>query len=54
MKIINFEEVVASFSFEEAIQIMKNVSLIMKVVKSAKILDWWKFYRTEKTKMCLR
>ena len=25
MKIINFEEVVASFSFEEAIQVMKNV-----------------------------
>lgn len=54
MKIINFEEVVASFSFEEAIQVMKNVFLIMKVVKSAKILDWWKFYLTEKAKICLR
>ena len=47
MKIINFEEVVASFSFEEAIQ-------VMKVVKSAKILDWWKFYLTEKAKICMR
>ena len=53
MKIINFEEVVASFSFEEAIQVMK-MFLIMKVVKSAKILDWWKFYLTEKAKICLR
>lgn len=42
MKIINFEEVVASFSFEEAIQVMKNV-FDYESGKSAKILDWWKF-----------
>lgn len=54
MKIINFEEVVASFSFEEAIQVMKKCFFDYESGKISKILDWWKFYLTEKTKICLR
>ena len=54
MKIINFEEVVASFSFEEAIQVMKKCFFDYESGKISQNPRLVEILPDGKAKICLR